>query len=669
MNTRILFLISCIFILVGKPILPLETAQPAASHLSAIKNREGASPLTASDQTPDISTIIASFRDEIPARMESENILGLSIALVDGQGVLWSEGFGYTDSNRKTKVTADTLFSIQSMSKSFTATAAMFATQDGLVDLDTPITAYLPDFHINSIFEDSPEQKITMRMLLSHTAGLAHEAPLGGNNDRPTPTFEQHIASISDTWLMFPVGRGYSYSNLGIDLAGYILQVRSGKPFIEYVSEKVFEPLGMSNSTMDFDRVHATPDRAIGHNPLFVGPLSPLSEWAIIPSGGVWTTANDIARYMRFHINAGTLDGTPLLRADLAETMYSPPNEAARQNHYALGISVSHDAGTRELQHGGGGFGFVSQMIWYPELKLGVAMLTNTEHENLYGQLPGEIIGRIISSHYLLYHEREETASQVKPALGPALQPASISELELVDMIKARALPIDPAAVQRRQAYEGTYIFSRWGIPVTTGQIKVVSGEVSISSQGETGNLIEVQPGLLFDLHANAVDLRGSVPMIENYHLVKVNEPARTARIILYPICALVFLSTIFYWPIQALTRRRRLQKGLPIAQPGHVIGWTGLLTGLGGLFGLICLAFIAIIPNLIDVPWPAPWHELRWWQFTGMSLPYIALALAVGAASLIAITWKRKPYERGIRVYFAVAVSALLVFNLVLLI
>ncbi len=669
MKTRILFLISCLFMFGGKPILPLNSTQPLTSLPSMIINREEASPLAASGQTPDISTIISRFRDEIPTRMESENILGLSIALVDGEGVLWSEGFGYTDSNRKTMITADTLFSIQSMSKSFTATAAMFAAQDGLVDLDTPITAYLPDFHINSIFEDSPEQKITLRMLLSHTAGLAHEAPLGGNNDRPTPTFEQHIASISDTWLKFPVGRGYSYSNLGIDLAGYILQVRSGKPFIEYVSEKVFEPLGMINSTMDFDRVHAMPDRAIGHNPLFVGPLSPLSEWAIIPSGGVWTTANDIARYMRFQINAGTLDGTPLLRADLAETMYTPPNEAARQEGYALGISVTHDAGTRELQHGGGGFGFVSQMIWYPELKLGVAMLTNTEHENLYGQLPGEIIGRIISSHYQLYHEREETAEQVKPALAPASQPVPISELELAEMIEALALPTDPAAILRRQAYEGTYIFRRWGIPVTTGLIKVVSGEVTISSQGETGNLIEVQPGLLFDLHANAVDLRGSVPMIENYRLVKVNETARTARIVFYPICALVFLSTIFYLPAQALIRRSRQMKGLPITQPGRLIGWTWLLACLAGILGLVCLAFIARIPNLIDVPWPVPWHELEWYQFAGMSMPYIALALAVGAAALIAIAWKQSRNGRGIRVYFTIAVLALLVFNLAILI
>src|SRR6266508_2279241 len=209
-----------------------------------------------------IADIIEQYRQEIPQRMQQENVSGLAIAVVDDHNILWAEGFGYTDWNRRTPITPDTLFSIQSMSKSFTATAAMFAVQDGLVDLDEPITTYLPDFHVNSIFEEHPEQKITMRMLLSHTAGFAHEASYGSSYDHPAYSFEKHIASISDTWLKFPVGTRYSYSNLGIDLAGYILQVRSGMPFIQYVQEKVLDPLGMKDSTLDVNRIRSTATRA-----------------------------------------------------------------------------------------------------------------------------------------------------------------------------------------------------------------------------------------------------------------------------------------------------------------------------------------------------------------------------------------------------------------------
>ncbi len=117
-------------------------------------------------QTPiasaSIADIITKYRQEIQHRMPKEKVPGLAIAVVDDQDILWTEGFGFTDWDRQTPVTRSTLFSIQSMSKSFTATAAMFAAQDGLVDLDAPITTYLPNFQVNSIFEEHPEQKITL---------------------------------------------------------------------------------------------------------------------------------------------------------------------------------------------------------------------------------------------------------------------------------------------------------------------------------------------------------------------------------------------------------------------------------------------------------------------------------------------------------------------------
>src|SRR5687767_5029227 len=100
-----------------------------------------------------ITAIVEEKRPEILAHMQKENISGLAIAVVDDKSILWAEGFGNADWDRRIPVTPNTLFSIQSMSKSFTATAMMFAAQDGLVDLDEPITSYLPDFYVNSIFE------------------------------------------------------------------------------------------------------------------------------------------------------------------------------------------------------------------------------------------------------------------------------------------------------------------------------------------------------------------------------------------------------------------------------------------------------------------------------------------------------------------------------------
>ena len=90
-------------------------------------------------------------------------------------------------------------------------------------------------------------------MLLSHTAGFTHEAPVGNNNELDPGEFDAHVRSISDTWLRFPVGTGYAYSNLGIDLAGYILERVEGKPFAEVMRDSLLEPLGMDRSTFDRD--------------------------------------------------------------------------------------------------------------------------------------------------------------------------------------------------------------------------------------------------------------------------------------------------------------------------------------------------------------------------------------------------------------------------------
>jgi CubicO group peptidase (beta-lactamase class C family) len=454
--------------------------------------------------TDEIAAVIEQYRQEIPERMQQEHVPGLAIVVVDDQNILWAEGFGFTDWDRRTRVTQDTLFSIQSMSKSFTGTAAMFAAQDGLVDLDAPITKYLPDFHINSIYEENPEEKITLRLLLSHTAGLVHEAPIGGNFDLPGHTFEEHIASISDTWLSFPVGTRWGYSNLGIDLAGYIIQVRSGMPFTQYMQEKVLDRLGMMSSTLDIDQVLARSDRAIGHGPL---PFRPPTEFLIIPSGGVRTTANDMARYLQFHINEGALDGTRWLRQDLAETMYEPPNPAALNAEYALGIGTANWQGTRRFQHGGGGFGYNSNMVWYPELKLGAVVLSNLDDASLNMQLVDEILGSIISANIPLYHSRASPLPSVQPAYGFIQNgPALLTDTALGDLIVGKVLPVNDTAQQRRQAYTGKYVKTKWGFPYYMIQVRENNEGLVAIALDQTLELTEVKPGLFVDQQGNTYD-------------------------------------------------------------------------------------------------------------------------------------------------------------------
>lgn len=345
---------------------------------------------------PEYASLIRAFRAKIPGLMAERKVPGLAVAVITGRRILWQEGFGFTGDDRRIPVTADTAFSVQSMSKTFTAAAVLAAVRDGLVDLDTPITAYLPDFTVNSRFEKHPERRMTLRILLSHRAGFTHEAPDGGNFDPGSGSFENHVRSISETWLRFPVDERYCYSNLGIDLAGYILQVRSGLPFPEYVRRKILEPLGMTNASFDIETIKKDEYRAHGHNPA----RTPIPvEIPMIPAGGFYASAAELTRFVQFHLNDGRAGGRRILSRKLLAEMEKIPARDPRQTQgYGLGLAVVPYAGTVRLTHSGGGFGFLTHMGWLPDLKLGVVCLTNATGHNLNTAIGEEIMAKFLAA-------------------------------------------------------------------------------------------------------------------------------------------------------------------------------------------------------------------------------------------------------------------------------
>src|SRR2546421_388920 len=353
-----------------------------------------------------VAAVIASYRARIPELMTQKHIPGLALALVDGDRVVWQQGFGSTDSDGHTPVTVDTIFSVQSMSKVFTATAVMQAVQSGRLDLDVPITAYLPGFTVHSAFEAHPEQRITLRMLLGHTAGFTHEAPLGNNYDPEPGDFDAHVRSISDTWLRFPVGTGYAYSNLGIDLAGYILEQSSKKPFPVVMRDWLLAPLGMDRSTFDRAQVHSRTDRAVGHSGIVRQPV----DVPMTAAGGLWASAADLARLLEFQLGDGTVGGRTVLDAALIRQMRTiPAPNAAAPAGYALGVARTHWRAGQYLDlfsHGGGGYGFLSDLYWLPQLQLGIAVLTNSSDHDLQGALALGILRDLVTRPDSRYHDR-----------------------------------------------------------------------------------------------------------------------------------------------------------------------------------------------------------------------------------------------------------------------
>jgi CubicO group peptidase (beta-lactamase class C family) len=133
--------------------------------------------------------VAASLDREVSEHLSERPNFGVAIAVVDDKEIIWEKTSGWVDGEGSPAVDENTIFSIQSMSKSFTALAVLMAAQDGLVDLDTPIKEYLPDFKVNSLYDTHPEKLITLRLLLTHRAGFTFEAPFGNNYAIFIPTW------------------------------------------------------------------------------------------------------------------------------------------------------------------------------------------------------------------------------------------------------------------------------------------------------------------------------------------------------------------------------------------------------------------------------------------------------------------------------------------------
>lgn len=617
------------------------------------------------------AAVIASYQVKIPELMAEQHIPGLALALVDGDRVVWQQGFGSTDRAGGTPVTVDTIFSVQSMSKVFTATAVLQAVQSGRLDLDVPITTYLPGFTIRSAFEAHPERRITLRMLLSHTAGLTHEAPLGNNYEPEPGSFDAHVHSISDTWLRFPVGTGYAYSNLGIDLAGYILEQVSHKPFPVVMRDSLLAPLGMDHSTFDRAQVHATANRAVGHSSSMVPPPVDIPMTA---AGGLWASAADLARFLEFQLGDGTLDGRTILDASLIKDMRTvPAPNAGAAAGYALGVARTRWRDELYLDlfdHGGGGYGFLSDLWWVPQLQLGIAVLTNSSDHDLQVALAIGILRDLVNNPDSLYHQR--LLSQ--PIQTDVSEPDSkyVPPPDLANRITAVAMPASSQQVARWAGYHEWYRTGQPGAmsPTDPPSRFHVDAGVAYFDASEDGTpvrhrLTEFQPGLFVADNGETLDLRGPSPRWRGLDLNPVTNgplPWQWALLALVVVVAIGWLlASSAAWLRRGHAAGRPSVVGAP-PDRRHGRRLTTAVAASGALAALATVAGLTALPGLVDVgflgsmAFPLPVR-------LALRLPLAVTLLTAGLGALLVTGARRGWWTPRIRprdVILAVALTAL---------
>ena len=311
---------------------------------------------------------IVTARDSLEALMDSEQIPGLTAAvLVDGQ-IIWSEGFGWADVENRIPVTPLTKMRIGSVSKSMTSAALGVLIEEGRLDLDAPVQQYVPSF---------PEKRypITTRQAAGHIAGIRHYRGDEFLNSKHYDSVEAGLAIFADDSLQFEPGTDYAYSSYGWNLVSAVVEGASSERFLPFMRRHVFRPLGLRHTVADHTdslityrtRFYSITDDGTLINAPYVDNSY---KWA---GGGFLATAEDVARFGHAMMGDGFLD--PSTRETLFTSLRTRDGE---RTGYGLGWSVgTDDAGRRTIGHSGGSVGGTTQLITYPEHGVVVALIAN----------------------------------------------------------------------------------------------------------------------------------------------------------------------------------------------------------------------------------------------------------------------------------------------------
>lgn len=306
----------------------------------------------------------------VEAERLRQGIVGMSVAVAVEGKLRWLDAFGKADLENEVEATPATLFRTASIAKPITAVAALQLVERGKLDLDAPIQRYVPSF---------PEKAwpVTVRMLLGHIGGLRHYAGDEMNSTRNYTTVIEPLRIFSADPLAHPPRTKYLYSTYGYNLVGAAVEYAAGMTFMDFIEESVMQPAKMQFTRDDNAReivAHRSRWYSRAKDGRVVNAI--LADTSNkIPGGGLLTTAEDLIRF------AAAWEQEKLLRRDTM-TLQTRRQRLAdgTQTGYGLGWNVSPLAGRPAISHGGSQQGCKTLLAIFPERRLTVAILTNSDH-------------------------------------------------------------------------------------------------------------------------------------------------------------------------------------------------------------------------------------------------------------------------------------------------
>jgi CubicO group peptidase (beta-lactamase class C family) len=329
-------------------------------------------------------------------RMKQYRVPGVSIAVINSYEVEWEEGYGVVESGETVPVTPDTLFQAASISKPVAAAAALYYVERGILGLDEDVNSRLRSWKIPENAWTRKE-KVTLRELLSHTAGLTVSGFPGYAEGKELPSLKQILdgvkpANTPPIKVDIEIGSRFRYAGGGYTVLQQLLIDVLGRPFPYIVRDAVLIKLDMSQSTYEQPLPKALSGlAATGHRP--DGSVLP-GKWHTYPemaAAGLWTTPTDLALFAREIMLAEEGKSDRILSQVMVELMLTPVKESV-----GLGLFVRGTGQDFQFSHSGGNEGFRCHMMAYPERGQGAVIMTNSD---LGGDLMSEIL-RSLSAEY-----------------------------------------------------------------------------------------------------------------------------------------------------------------------------------------------------------------------------------------------------------------------------
>jgi CubicO group peptidase (beta-lactamase class C family) len=339
---------------------------------------------------------------------------GLSVVIVNRDGTQYAKGFGTANLETNSAFTPDTRCHIGSTGKAFTAVAVMQLLEHGLIELDEKITTYLPDFRINNPRGPS----ITVRHLLTNSSGLGGSEQPGSNDD---DALEHHVKGLAKVMLEYTPGTGYAYANSGWSTLGLMVQKLSGLSYEQYVREKIFAPLEMNSSTLEFWK----PNALGGTGSYYAGTHSqqvaqaPSTNRGYGPAGMHISSANDVAKYLRMLLNNGLAhNGNRILNGasvkEITRGQVAGESSVGLENiRYAFGWETLERHGVKTVEHGGSVGSMGAYFMLAPEKNVAIGVLFN-----LVDYAKMQLFGNLFNA--MAGHPTEPYQSMPRPEVVPS---------------------------------------------------------------------------------------------------------------------------------------------------------------------------------------------------------------------------------------------------------